>query len=102
MENSLPSVENSELHYIFDMKGSTINREVLKGVSLDELIKMQPTGGQTLKDLDYVRLNENKHFFNMRTIDTKRLLNLIQIDVNFLKRQRFMDYSLLFSVRRVQ
>ena len=43
MENSLPSVENSDLHYVFDMKGSSINREVLKGISLEQL-KM-PTGG---------------------------------------------------------
>ena len=39
-----------------------------------------------MKDLDYVRLNEDKSFFNMRSIDTKKLLNNIQIDVNFLKR----------------
>jgi|TARA_B110000285_G_scaffold221746_1_gene275091 hypothetical protein len=77
MENSLPSIENTELHYIFDMKGSSINREVLKGISTDELIKMEPTGGETLKDLDYVRLNENKNFFNMRTLDTKTLLKHI-------------------------
>ena len=83
------------------MKGSSINREVLKGISTEQLIKMDPTGGETLKDLDYVRLNENKSFFNMRSIDSKKLLNSIQVDVNFLKRQRFMDYSLLFAVRRV-
>jgi len=59
------------------MKGSSINREVLKGISTDELIKMEPTGGETLKDLDYVRLNENKNFFNMRTLDTKTLLKHI-------------------------
>lgn len=77
MENSLPSIDNSDLHYIFDMKGSSINREVLKDISTDALIKMPPTGGKTLKDLDYVRLNENKSFFNMRSIDTKSLLKNI-------------------------
>ena len=30
MENSLPHVDNTEMHYVFDMKGSSINREVLK------------------------------------------------------------------------
>jgi 1-phosphatidylinositol-4-phosphate 5-kinase len=33
MENSLPNVENTEMHYVFDMKGSSINREVLKRVT---------------------------------------------------------------------
>jgi hypothetical protein len=47
---------------------------------------MPPTGGETLKDLDYVRLNENKNFFNMMSLDTKALLKNIQIDVNWLKR----------------
>ena len=29
MENGLPNIPNSELAYTFDMKGSTVNREVL-------------------------------------------------------------------------
>ena len=33
MENSLPHIENTEMHSCFDMKGSSINREVLKGKS---------------------------------------------------------------------
>ena len=70
MENSLPNVENTEMHYCFDMKGSSINREVLKGSSNFQLKNNGPTGGKVLKDLDYLRLNEIKSFFNMDNIET--------------------------------
>ena len=32
MQNTLPAVINYDLHYGFDMKGSQINREVLKSI----------------------------------------------------------------------
>lgn len=33
MQNTIPAIENTELQYVFDLKGSQINREVLKEVS---------------------------------------------------------------------
>lgn len=33
MQNSIPHIDKTELHYVFDMKGSSINREVLKHIS---------------------------------------------------------------------
>jgi hypothetical protein len=30
MENTMPHIENTKMHFCFDMKGSSINREVLK------------------------------------------------------------------------
>jgi 1-phosphatidylinositol-4-phosphate 5-kinase len=33
MQNSLPAVKDFEMNYVFDMKGSQVNREVLKKVS---------------------------------------------------------------------
>lgn len=74
MGNSLPNIENTEMQYVFDMKGSSINREVLKELSNEELSKAAPTGGKVLKDLDYVRLNECKHFCNMMQKDSRRIL----------------------------
>lgn len=84
MENSLPNILNTEMHYCFDMKGSSINREVLKGKSNFNLKQSGPTGGTVLKDLDYLRLNELKSFFNMENIDTQRILKQIELDVTFL------------------
>lgn len=54
-----------------------------------------------MKDLDYVRLNELKSFFNMTNGDSDRILRQIEIDVNFLMTQRFMDYSLLMAIKKV-
>lgn len=84
MENSMPIVENAEMHYCFDMKGSSINREVLKSKTNSQLKNDAPTGGEVLKDLDYVRLNELKSFFNMENIDSQQILKQIELDVTFL------------------
>ena len=35
MQNVMPNVPNTDLHYVYDMKGSSINREVFKGVTKD-------------------------------------------------------------------
>ena len=62
MENTLPNILHSELHYVFDMKGSQINREVLKDKTQCDLLKDAPTGGKVLKDLDFLRLKDLKKF----------------------------------------
>lgn len=61
MQNTLPAVPHSEMHYCFDIKGSSINREVLKRKSNKEIFE-NPTKGKVLKDLDYLRLKELKNF----------------------------------------
>mmetsp|Transcript_31775 Transcript_31775/g.48773 ORF Transcript_31775/g.48773 Transcript_31775/m.48773 type:complete len:116 (+) Transcript_31775:1788-2135(+) len=63
MQNTMPNIDKTELHYVFDMKGSSINREVLKRKKDSQLA--DPTGGKVLKDLDYVRLKELKNFFKL-------------------------------------
>ena len=98
--NSLPAMPNYEMNYCFDMKGSTVNREVLKKVSLNDLKYGPPTGGQVLKDLDYIRLNDVKHFMNIDASERKELCNILSIDVKFLQNMRNMDYSLLMGVKR--
>ena len=55
-----------------------------------------------LKDLDYVRLKEQKRFFNMEKALEVRILKHLQADVGYLQSQGFMDYSLLLSVRKVK
>jgi hypothetical protein len=65
MQNSMPNVPDSELQFVFDMKGSSINREVLKNKSNQQLLIDGPTGGKVLKDLDYLRLKEIYHFFEI-------------------------------------
>jgi len=55
-----------------------------------------------LKDLDYKRLNNVKHFMNMDSQERKELCNTLSIDVKFLNNMRNMDYSLLMGVKRRQ
>jgi hypothetical protein len=61
----MPNVDATDLSYVFDMKGSSINREVLKDKTVDELRKEPPTGSMVLKDLDYLRLKEIFRFMKM-------------------------------------
>ena len=63
--NSLPAMHDYEMNYCFDMKGSTVNREILKSIPINKLKYGPPTGGKVLKDLDYMRLNDVKHFMFM-------------------------------------
>ena len=101
MQNSLPKVQNAEINYLFDMKGSSINRDVLKSKSVAELKKEGPTGSKVLKDLDFIRLKQLKNFMKLEPARIHQILNSIQLDLNFLKSARFMDYSLLLAVSKV-
>lgn len=84
MENSLPNIEHTTLHYCFDMKGSKINREVLKDKTLSDLMRDGPTGGQVLKDLDFLRLKELKKYINFTDSDWSEIIKQITKDVEFL------------------
>ena len=101
MQNTLPAVPDTDLHFVFDMKGSQINREVLKDHTIKHMEHMKHTGGTVLKDLDYIRLKEVKKFFQLDYPSVKEILGALQKDVDWLVSSRFMDYSLLFAVRKV-
>lgn len=97
----MPDVKGTDLHYVFDMKGSQINREVLKDINKKQLESIPPTGGKVLKDLDYIRLKEMKEFMNIEQSIVKKILKQLTSDVAFFKDKKFMDYSLLFTVRKL-
>jgi len=100
MQNTMPHIDGAEMHYVFDMKGSSINREVLKKKKNSEL--KRPTGGRVLKDLDYVRLKELKNFFNLDEDMSEPILSQLCKDSSFLMSQQFMDYSLLLGIRKIE
>ena len=101
MENTLPNIDHADLQFTFDMKGSQINREVLKKKSARDLRVDQPTGGKVLKDLDFLRLKELKKFINFHNDDWSTIISNISRDVSYLQSQRFMDYSLLMAIRKI-
>lgn len=74
MQNSLPKVEGAQLHYVFDMKGSSINREVMKSKSNEELKIKGPTGSKVLKDLDYIRLKQLNNFMKLKPSKVNQIL----------------------------
>ena len=97
----MPNIENTELSYVYDMKGSSINRAVFKDIPNDQLKKKCPTGGWVLKDLDYIRMKEMFKFLKLSQSDAARIMKQLTIDVNFLVEQRFMDYSLLMAIKKI-
>lgn len=82
------------------MKGSQINREVLKKLNVKELIRNGPTGGKVLKDLDFLRLKNLKKFINLNNDDWTQINEYIKSDVGYLRKERFMDYSILMAIRK--
>lgn len=84
MENVLPNIMHSELQYTFDMKGSSVNREVLHKKSLSDLRRDEPTGGKVLKDLDFLRLKELKKFVNFSNQDWNTIVTNLSKDVKFM------------------
>lgn len=101
MENTMPNILNFELQYVFDMKGSQINREVLKSQTVKDLLRNGPTGGKVLKDLDFLRLKNLRKFINLNNEDWLKINEFIKSDVGYLEQERFMDYSILMAIRKV-
>ena len=76
------------LKYIFDLKGSTVDRKV-KGV-------LKPS--TTLKDMNFLIAAQTPGFINLGEARRKHLLDVVKKDVDFLSSRGFMDYSLLLAV----
>ena len=88
MENTLRIKDHKCLKYIFDLKGSTVNRKV----------KGQTMKTTTLKDVNFLmaaKVNENFTDFGPHR---KRLIKALQKDVKYLKSQGLMDYSMLLGI----
>lgn len=81
---------NLKVHQRFDLKGSTVGREL----SPAERAKKNPT----FKDLDFRRLNRKIHLGPNRDLFLKQL----QLDCNFLSSLHIMDYSLLVGIHFIQ
>ena len=102
MENGLPNIMKSELHFTFDLKGSSVNREVLHKKSMTDLRQDEPTGGKVLKDLDFLRLKDLKKFINFDNEDWHKITTNLTKDVKFMQDMGFIDYSLLLSIRKIE
>lgn len=89
MENTLRLKNPDRLNYIFDLKGSRVDRKV----------KGSTTPSTTLKDINFLMAaRENPGFTAQTSINERVLRTAICKDVEFLRSQGLMDYSLLLGI----
>lgn len=87
MENTLRTQNESELIQLFDLKGSSVDRE------------SAPDAG-TLKDTNFQNLKYKSDLYDIQQNQAKERYHQLEIDVNFLKNCGLMDYSLLIGIER--
>ena len=68
----------------FDLKGSSVNREVFKFTMKD-----------CLKDENLKAISKEQFFLRFQRPDMRKIVSQILKDIRFLNRHRLMDYSLL-------
>ena len=89
MENTLQLKNQDGLKYIFDLKGSLVDRKVTG--------KIKNT--TTMKDVNFLLAKESSaDFIRLGEVYRIRLLNAVRNDVAFLASQGLMDYSLLLGI----
>jgi 1-phosphatidylinositol-4-phosphate 5-kinase len=86
MENTVRVLKENNIAFKkYDLKGSTIQREV-----------KNPTNIDVLKDINL--LNGDDAFLFMTPLRKEQLVNQIDEDIRLLMKQNIMDYSLLLAV----
>ena len=89
MENTMRLKNPDKLNYVFDLKGSLVDRKV-KGIT-------KPS--TTLKDINFLMAaGANKNFTAQTAINRSILRASVHKDVEFLRSLGLMDYSLLLAI----
>ena len=89
MENTLHFESSDNVEFIFDLKGSTVDRKV----------KGDTNPKTTLKDINFLMASKaSESFVQLQKYDKEKVLEAIRKDVRFLRNQRLMDYSLLLGI----
>ena len=92
MEYALQLKNPDGLQYIFDLKGSLVDRKT-KG-------KIKST--TTLKDVNFLMaVKANPDFVSLGQRTRKKLLRVINADVDFLSGLGLMDYSVLLGIENL-
>ena len=92
MANTLRFRNANHIERIFDLKGSTVARQVK--------ITPKTKNTATLKDINYQKIQKEDNLFTLMDEDIIKLRKIIESDVKFLKHHSIMDYSLLLSAER--
>lgn len=91
MENTVRLKEPSQLRYIFDLKGSTVNR----------FVEGPTAPSKTLKDVNFMLIK--KKMINLTRLSRntcRKLVNAMRNDVSFLSSLNLMDYSMLIAIEK--
>ena len=89
MENTLQLKNKDGLKYIFDLKGSFVDRKV----------KGKIKNSTTLKDMNFLMAKEaDPNFIKLSRNTRQKLINVVNSDVDFLTNLGIMDYSLLLGI----
>lgn len=99
MENTMQLNRPDDLRYIFDLKGSRVDR----------FVSGETKTSTTLKDNNFIQVvkllkgdkslyGDEKNFVDLHTRIKIKLCNTIRNDVLFLRSQGLMDYSLLLAI----
>ena len=89
MGNSMHIDDTKTIEHVFDLKGSIANREV-QGKNLKNT--------STLKDLNLLKLCQEKNLLKFSKEDRKAIMDIMAQDVDLLAEANIMDYSLLFCI----
>ncbi|CAI2386238.1 unnamed protein product [Moneuplotes crassus] len=84
------TLQGKKLKYMFDLKGSFVNRETKVG-------KVHKPS-QTLKDINLLNLKMQENFLKFTKVDADKIMERMKKDVPILKRGNIMDYSLLLAI----
>lgn len=83
--------ENMKLKYMFDLKGSLINRETKINMK-----KHKP--GMTLKDINLLTIRKSENLLKFSSKDMANIMDMIERDAKLLRKANIMDYSLLLAI----
>lgn len=92
MANTLNFRGVESIERIFDLKGSTVAREVH--------INRKTKNTSTLKDINFLKIQGSKSLIRMWPADIQDLRKIMKADVEFCLSKGLMDYSLLVAVER--
>eukprot|EP01017_Pseudomicrothorax_dubius_P023646 TRINITY_DN2521_c0_g1_i9.p1 TRINITY_DN2521_c0_g1~~TRINITY_DN2521_c0_g1_i9.p1 ORF type:complete len:332 (-),score=86.95 TRINITY_DN2521_c0_g1_i9:230-1225(-) len=91
MQNTLMGIPKSQVLATYDLKGSTVAREVMKkGDDVNKVLKE----GKVLKDLDFSKIEGSIY---VSPEDREALVQGVTMDTDFFKRHCLIDYSLLLT-----
>ncbi|CAK67984.1 unnamed protein product (macronuclear) [Paramecium tetraurelia] len=96
---NIGKINKMAIQRIFDLKGSSYDREVIKTIKSSGEFNSQNvetiSSGQVLKDLDFIKLEKQIHISPELCT---QIYEQLEVDTLFLKSLGFMDYSLCLMI----